>query len=245
MKTHMNVKHQVNYKCRTCQQEFTTKTSLVRHQDISHNNKGELNCDECQFQASTGPELKKHLNTLKHRAATGINVNTLGETFKCKECSEEFSDFWNLMNNRRDNHPEKRRRCRNDLKGECDFGDTGPNGCWWRHVTKSLTSTNSGPMSQQTCNICKEVFTGKSEVMIHKKVNHEESVSICHNYKDGKCDYPPERCWYRHDNGEKKNKLTSEKDTTPSQGDFPKLPEPTKPPEISQKLLCMWWSWRK
>ena len=235
MKTHMKIKHQEKYNCTPCKLEFTTQGSLVRHQKISHNKKVELICDECQFQASTGPELRKHLNTLNHKASTEIDMNTLGDTFKCKECSEEFSDFWNLMNHRRDLHPEKRRRCRNDLKGECDFADSGPNGCWWRHMTKSSRLTNLNQVSKETCNICEESFSRKSEVMIHKKVNHEESVPICHDFRDGNCEYPQERCWYRHYIGEKRNNPTSQHDTIPSPEDFPRLPEQTKPPEAAIK----------
>ena len=81
--------------------DFTTEINFERHQNKSHKNRGELNCNECQFQASTGPELRKHLNSLNHKAPTGISIASLGETFKCKDCNDEFSDFWNLMNHRR------------------------------------------------------------------------------------------------------------------------------------------------
>ena len=63
----------------------------------------------CQFQASTRLELRKHLITLKHKAASGVNIATLGQNFKCKDCGDEFSD----MNHRRDTHLERRRKCRN------------------------------------------------------------------------------------------------------------------------------------
>ena len=124
-------------KCTKCGVATKSQRELKSHLDskhpegqkkIPHNSKGELNCDECQFQANAEPELRKHLNTLKHKAAAGIKMSHLADTFRCKDCGDEFSDFWNLMNHRRDTHQEKRRRCRNDVKGECNFEDVGPNG---------------------------------------------------------------------------------------------------------------------
>ena len=71
--------------------------------------------------------------------------------------------------------------------------------------------------------------------MIHKKVNHKESVPICHDFRDGNCEYPRERCWYRHYIGEKRNNSISQNDTIPSPADFPRLPEQKKAPEAATK----------
>ena len=56
--------------------------------------------------------LMKDLNMKRHKAANNVNAAMLGETKVCRDCTEEFSDYWNLMNCRRDTHPDKRRRCR-------------------------------------------------------------------------------------------------------------------------------------
>ena len=69
--------------------------------------------------------------------------------------------------------------------------------------------------------------------MIHKKKYHAESFPICHDFRDGKCDQPIGKCWYRHDN--KASELPSSKDKLPSHQDFPKLPEQSKPPDYAQK----------
>ena len=72
--------------------------------------------------------------------AGGINTSQLGDTKECNICRDEFSDWWNLMNHRRDTHPERRRMCRNDLKGICSYESSE---CWWKHrVEAPLTSTN-------------------------------------------------------------------------------------------------------
>ena len=98
------------------------------------------------------------------------------------------------MNHRRDTHPERRRRCRNDLNGSCSYET---NECWWKHKDSPQVATNLKEKTEE-CTICEEMFLTKSEVMMHKKSQHEESVPVCYKLKEGKCDYPPNRCWYRH-----------------------------------------------
>ena len=66
--------------------------------------------------------------------------------------------------------------------------------------------------------------------MIHKKDNHAESVPLCHDFKNGNCDQPFGKCWYRHDRGS-----IYPNDAELSQQDFPNLPEQTKPPEYALK----------
>ena len=196
LKHHKDSKHPAITNCKVCNVGFKNNSEMESHKKEVHSKRTELNCDECQFQANTVPELKKHLNTRKHRAALGVNESTLGDTLKCKDCKQEFSDFWNLMNHRRDMHPEKRRRCRNEVKGECEFDDKGPNGCWWSHSNKSSNLNTSKHMTNQTCSICKKEFPNKYVLMMHKKEDHEDSVPLCRNLKNGGCDF--QKCWFRH-----------------------------------------------
>ena len=83
---------------------------MLNHKRNVHTNIAQLNCDDCQLQAYSGPELKKHLPTKKHKAASGVDESVLGDTLKCKDCAQQFSDWWNLMNHRRDAHPEKKKK---------------------------------------------------------------------------------------------------------------------------------------
>ena len=103
------------YHCEVCNKTFETLHDIKKHTQNTHTAEVQLNCDNCQFQASSGPELRKHMNSKRHKAANGVDVSKLGETIKCKTCSQEFIDWWNLMNHRQDAHPDQRRRCRNNL----------------------------------------------------------------------------------------------------------------------------------
>ena len=99
------------------------------------------------------------------------------------------------MNHRRDVHPEKRRRCRNDLYGNCDYtSDIGNKGCWWRYRDKPEINTNAA--YNTICKICDNKFQTKSQLMEHKLINHESSVPFCTNQTGGGCDF--EKCWFRH-----------------------------------------------
>ena len=50
----------------------------------------QYNCDDCDFQANTGPELKKHLNLTKHRPNSQLKETDLGNLYKCRNCSKEY-----------------------------------------------------------------------------------------------------------------------------------------------------------
>ena len=83
------------------------------------------------------------------------------------------------MSHRRDTHPEKRRTCRKDFQGDCAFSDDGPFGCWWRHAKAQSNTISTDQNFIETCNVCEQMFKTKSEMMIHKKSNHIETVSLC------------------------------------------------------------------
>ena len=56
--------------------------------NVPENKNPELNCDDCDFQSNTGPELKKHVSSTHHRAARGLSEGDLGETLRCNICKE-------------------------------------------------------------------------------------------------------------------------------------------------------------
>ena len=63
LKIHMVTKHLQHISCETCNKKFSDKRELSSHIKKDHPTSAQLNCNDCHFQASTGPELKKHLNT--------------------------------------------------------------------------------------------------------------------------------------------------------------------------------------
>ena len=233
MKAHVNTKHTTYFICIKCKKKFMTEPLWKEHTKTAHQTRTELNCDDCQFQANSGLELKKHLNTKKHKAAHGVEVSTLGETFKCKECKEEFSDKWNLMNHCRDTHPDKRRPCRNYQRDECEYpSDEGPKGCWWSHTAEiHSTSQSSKSNTNSNCNICGESFKKNFNLMIHKKDQHIESVPMCRNSKNGQCEFS--KCWFRHEQVSQNRKSKGAQDENAPAGlVFQKGPNQMEPPEM-------------
>jgi chromosome segregation ATPase len=57
------------------------------------------NCNQCSFQSTISAALSKHMN-LKHRTAKEQSSGV----FKCADCNTQFSEKWNLMNHRINNH---------------------------------------------------------------------------------------------------------------------------------------------
>ena len=49
-----------------------------------------------------------------------------------------------------------------------------------------------------TCNYCREMFKTKDSLMVHRKNEHMERLSICSNFLDGTCYFEADNCWYIH-----------------------------------------------
>ena len=215
-----------------CNKTFLDKEGLTRHQKNSHITRAQLNCNECDFQGNSEPELKKHLNIKSHKGANGVKQAELKECETCNICKEEFNEWWLLMNHRRDVHPERRRKCRNFLKNECNFEDDE---CWWKHqATLSKDQKYSNDLEKEhDCTVCEEMFLTKSQMMIHKKMEHEELVPICNSFKRGKCDFPATKCWYRHLMEPRKPETLNQK----ASWDFQIVENQAKPPETELEEL--------
>ena len=48
------------------------------------------------------------------------------------------------------------------------------------------------------CNFCDKTFTGKNELMSHKKMEHTVHVRQCWNYSTETCMYGETDCWFIH-----------------------------------------------
>ena len=215
-------------KCEKCNKSFTEKLDLEKH--IKNAHKPQLNCNDCHFQASSGPELRKYLNKKNHNPVEGIDKESLGETLTCKGCGEEFSEWWNLMNHRQDALPDNRRRCKNYINGECEYSAEGPHECWWRHEAKATSHKKDSSELQEICNICDEMFKTKSEMMFHKKNENLEKVPSCKKISLGRCDYPAPECWFRHNFSQSEQTY----DRQPSPSVFLKNQTNSKPPELEE-----------
>ena len=146
--------------CDICVAVFNTWYELKKHKSESHQeNKQIFNCNDCDFQATSGPILKKHINIMHHEKANNVD-SALGDTLKCRVCGEEFSEWWNLMHHRRDSHPEKRRQCKNYLENRCQYTDKE---CWWSHEE---VQKKRGEITERVVN--NVMFVNKNLKQLHK-----------------------------------------------------------------------------
>ena len=48
------------------------------------------------------------------------------------------------------------------------------------------------------CNFCEKRFTSLRNLMLHKKLQHLEQISMCWDFATGNCPFGDDRCWFRH-----------------------------------------------
>ena len=99
------------------------------------------------------------------------------------------------MHHRKEVHPSFK-ICRKYESGACIHGDN----CWYSHSELDTPEINA---NRFTCNLCNEVFEGRSTFMIHKKQVHTKFVPECEKNSIGKCPRGPLECWFVHKDVEK------------------------------------------
>ena len=156
MKKASNANQKKEFCCDICIFQCASQIQLKSHMNIKHS---EFNCDECDFQGTSMLQLNKHTN-LKH----AVKGQKQEEVIKCRNCDEQFSEKWNLMNHRKLNHIETIAFCKNKLEDNCPFSDQK---CWWNHQKVENNKDDS-----IECYVCNEHFETKSSMMKHRKANH-------------------------------------------------------------------------
>ena len=65
---------------------------------------------------------------------------------------------------------------------------------------ESMDISTIGVQSKFTyeCNICKETFKTKNDMMKHKKKEHLEKVTVCWNFESDSCLFSEDLCWFIH-----------------------------------------------
>ena len=187
-KTTNNVPIEI-FRCIICGFISKSKDELFDHIKRKHTNiekEDEYNCEGCDFQGTSMLQLNKHLN-LKH---IGEN-QPMREVIRCRICDEQFSQKWNLMNHRKEKHPEAVAFCRKKRDGNCPFSDEK---CWWNHQNKNKES----PLEIE-CFICGEIFERKSSLMRHRKLKHPTLVKKCEKFIKNDCQFQDSYCWWLHE----------------------------------------------
>jgi hypothetical protein len=49
------------------------------------------------------------------------------------------------------------------------------------------------------CTFCNDKFGRKRDLMVHRKIDHEEKVGKCRSFTTGTCIYGTNECWWRHE----------------------------------------------
>ena len=152
---------------------------------------------------------------------TSENISS-NETKTCNNCKQVFSNYNEMMDHRKQNHPSKK-LCWNKL--DCVYKDRTP-GCWYMHPelvqTQQQITTNSVSAINDTnftCKTCKTNFSTKNDMMMHKKNEHNNNV-ICKDFIQNSCrrGKQGEHCWYSHT-----PHISSVPDIE-SRQDFPQIP---------------------
>ena len=151
------------------------------------------NCPKCYFQSNCKDEMENHFKKSHVPKDDTSKVAIRTERITCRNCKVEFSNYWSLMNHRRDNHPTDK-ACRYDLEDKCKHSSEE---CWYKHKNgrNPLNKTQSSNMNN--CFECKMNFRNRHELMMHKKVEHVEQCKPCDNYLKNECTRE-DSCWYPH-----------------------------------------------
>ena len=126
------------------------------------------------------------------------------ETIYCKFCDEIFVSLHDLMKHKKTNHREKVSLCDNFSNGSCIYGDEN---CWFVHENETEK------IKEFKCNFCKKEFYKTSDFLKHRKMEHEQLVPVCNRFKDGKCIFGADKCWFQHKKDESDDDYDQVKNT--------------------------------
>jgi hypothetical protein len=92
-----------------------------------------------------------------------------------------------LMAHRKIEHYYSVAPCRNK---DCEFSSDK---CWWKHA-----NVNENENKSIGCYFCEKTFGTRTEVMMHRKVEHSKTVKACTKYVNKTCNYSETTCWFQH-----------------------------------------------
>ena len=234
---HMKDHGIVNMKCDVCRMVFSDRATFDVHLEIGHiqtesdqENEPKFNCNKCQFQGISEDTLKTHIEVMKHH-----------DSFQCRNCNQEFTDFPDLMMHRKADHTKK---CKKFPK--CDLGDE----CWYQHpdnpmeTNETYTVVVAPGCTKFECRVCNEKFEEKPSLMKHRKLTHAATVSMCREFANNSCSRGDSKCWYRHQTnvkalsqGVQPHILVDPHQVVPqinSNVDFPQITQQQEPPGQTQ-----------
>ena len=147
------------------------------------------------------------------------------QTFQCNICGVQLESI-GLFNAHKENHVEKNFQydcnlCDEELNNQAEFDkhmkhwhnymdnlnehDYNCNDCVFqggnigdfkKHL--NVTHHTSSVEFIYKCNICKQNFTSKLNLMTHRKEVHPDKIKDCRFFKENTCVFDENACWYGH-----------------------------------------------
>ena len=170
-------------KCNKKEQIIQKATSQITTQTENLLDEPEYPCSNCVYVADVPEELGWHM-----KGDHGLGDPDYQYNFSCKICRKPFDVKSDLMYHIKVNHKKNMPLCKYFQYGNCHFSDAK---CWYIHEKEDEV------IKTFKCGYCCKDFKLKSEFMLHRKTEHNDSVKMCINYKYEKCHFK-ENCWYNH-----------------------------------------------
>ena len=217
--------------CTKCDMNFTNQSKLVVHIKMKHEgaNKVQFNCDDCSFQANGQTELNKHLSVTHHKFSSPSESTDDTNYLSCHSCGKKCTTKQDLMIHRKYEHPDIIKKCKFFRNGTCSYENDI---CWFRH--QDLVQAKSmQQIPEFKCRFCENIFKGKSDFMVHRKMNHTQSVPKCRDFQQGNCHLSHEECWYKHDD----ISFTYEANNGTDSSGFQNAPDNNHPPDMIRRMM--------
>ena len=174
------------YERKDPQTESVPKNSSKNKEKVLKN----YNCKICSYTGNGEVHFNNHMQL----------IHGMEQPFRCEKCGEEFGMKSYLSNHMNLRHKDKY-ECEEEFNCvECYFQGSSKfqlaKHINLKHDQKEEIPAIPGSIK---CRICDEIFEHKSNLMIHRKLNHKGLVAKCKKFEDRNCSRTSESCWWNHE----------------------------------------------
>ena len=240
---HIRTKHvnedQEEYACENCDFKTDCSQLLSNHMTFNHTPvQEEMKCPVCDEQFTVKIEYETHLQIghIQTESEEDSEQNDIIEEetlIKChgtpgRKCQDKFKTKEELMKHRKLVHPSTL-VCQN-FPG-CKWG----NECIHVHPEEmDLDTQTQVEETKISCRLCNAKFSGKHNLMMHRKTEHIERVNKCRDFQNSTCSRT--LCWYKHEQTREvqPHKVQAPAPAPPSASVFPSAWPSLQPPEQNQ-----------
>ena len=164
-----------------------TKT-LANEPILQKNCETVIMCVICGYPFKDSASLKVHANKHK-KETTEVTVSQ-----ECGICGSEVSSNNELRKHIKIKHTQTF-NCQ-----DCDFQGSS-NMILIKHTNLKHRTENEHEEGTLKCTECKDQFTSNWNLKNHKRDNHQKT-KFCQHFKIGRCKFPDDECWDKHEKEE-------------------------------------------